>query len=1034
MTVKCPKCDTDNTSDSQFCKKCATQLPSLKETFASPTETVQTPIKELTTGSTFAGRYQIIEELGKGGMGKVYKVFDTDIKEKVALKLLKPEIASDRETIERFSNELKYARKISHRNVCRMYDLGKSEGTYFITMEYVHGEDLKSLIEMSGSLSLGMLLSVGKQVCDGLAEAHSLGVVHRDLKPQNIMIDKHGNAKIMDFGIARSIREKGITGPSVLIGTPEYMSPEQAEAKEVDHRSDIYSLGIILYEMATSRVPFEGDTALSIAMKHKGEVPKSPKEFNPNISDDLSAVILKCLEKDRAKRYQSTADVHSELEKIEKGIPTTKRVAPERKTLTSREITVKFTLRKLFVPALGILALAVAAIVVWRVLPRKGATLPSVGKPVLAVMYFKNNTGNKAYDIWREGLSTAIITGLSQSKYISVLSANDIYGILKRVNLLDAANYDPEDLKKAVAAGKANHTVSGSLSKAGDAFRIDYSLQDLSRDKTLGSGSVMGTGENSILTSLVDELVRKIKVDLNMSAQEIASDPGKTMKDITTSSAEAFKFYIEGMRFHKDGRFREAIALYEKAVALDPEFASAYRVIAICYANMGYSARRREYLEKALKYLDRLSDYEKYMIQAQYAEGLGKKAESIEAFKKGLDLYPGEDVFSINLGNEYNSLEEFVKAAEILEVPRKNRSTNFIVYENLANSYAGLNNYARALAVINEYMSSFGDTAAAHMDLVYAYIEWGKLDLALAEADKAFSLDPNNKLSILAKGDILYYKNDLAAAEKEYRPLLEAAEPEIKSSAIFSLASLHLTRGQFHKAIEQIEQTIPLAEKTGEKLWATQAHSYLSYVFYVLKDCQKAMEHTKEVLKYGAENKSISWTRNGLSYQSGILAVMRSFPEALKTAEELKKLYQGELNKKLIRDYYSVMSKIELERNDYAKAIKYGEDCLALYSYGDLTRDAFVYDILGQAYYRSGDLEKARSTYEKILTLTTGRISYGDIYAQSFYWLGKIYERLGNKSVAIENYQKFLDLWKDADPGLPEVEAARKRLAGLRGI
>jgi len=170
---------------------------------------MQAPIKELSTGSTFAGRYQVIEELGKGGMGKVYKVVDTKIKEKIALKLIKPEIASDTETIERFSNELKLARKIRHKNVCGMFDLGETEGAHFITMEYVSGEDLKTMIHMSGMLGLGTMLSVGKQVCDGLAEAHSLGVVHRDLKPTNIMIDKGGNVKIMDFGIARSMRERG---------------------------------------------------------------------------------------------------------------------------------------------------------------------------------------------------------------------------------------------------------------------------------------------------------------------------------------------------------------------------------------------------------------------------------------------------------------------------------------------------------------------------------------------------------------------------------------------------------------------------------------------------------------------------------------------------------------------------------------------------------------------------------------------------------------------------------------------------------
>ena len=225
------------------------------------------------------------------------------------------------------------------------------------------------MIRMSTGLTMGTLLSVGKQICDGLAEAHSLGVVHRDLKPQNIMIDKGGNAKIMDFGIARSLREKGITGTSVMIGTPEYMSPEQAEAKEVDHRSDIYSLGIILYEMAIGRVPFEGETALSIAMKHKGETPKNPKQFNPHVPDDLSGVILKCLEKDKAKRYQSAADVRAELDRIEKGIPTTERVVPERKTLTSREITVKLTPKKLLLPAAAVVVIIAAALLLPKLLP-----------------------------------------------------------------------------------------------------------------------------------------------------------------------------------------------------------------------------------------------------------------------------------------------------------------------------------------------------------------------------------------------------------------------------------------------------------------------------------------------------------------------------------------------------------------------------------------------------------------------------------------------------------------------------------------
>jgi tetratricopeptide (TPR) repeat protein len=1029
--MKCPSCRYENPVDTLYCGKCGTKFDTTPQLLV--TRTLATTTGELSRGVVFAGRYEIIEELGTGGMGRVYRAHDTKLNEEVALKLIKPEIAADKRTVERFHNEIKIARKISHKNVCRTHDLHQEGKTLFLTMEYVRGEDLKSLIHRTKTLSVGTALSIARQVAEGLGEAHKLGITHRDLKPGNIMIDKDGQAKIMDFGIARSLHGGGITAEGGIIGTPEYMSPEQVEGKPADPRSDIYSLGVILFEMIVGRAPFEGETPFSIAAKQKSEPPPVPKKLMPQIPEGLNRLILRCLEKDKAKRYQTAEELIVDLAAVEESLPTAERVAPRRKTITHREVTVKFQPRKLVIPVFIIIALAAVAVIVWRILPQKRTVLPAGGKPVLAVMFFKNNTGDKAFDVWREGLSTALISGLSQSKYIRVLPANDIYGILKKLNLLEAANYATEDLNKTAAAGKANHVVSGSLSKAGDAFRIDYSLQDLSQEKTLGSGSVTGTGEDSILTSLLDELTRKIKSDLNFSSQEIAADIDKGIGKITTSSAEAFKYYIEGRQFYGNGQYRESIAVMEKALALDPEFAMAYRSMARSYGALGFTSRSREYTEKAFKYADRLSDYEKYMIQEQYATSLGKTAEAFEAIKKGHDLYPDDEGFSINLANHYIiGFEEFAKGAETLEVPRINRSSNYLVYTNLEESYAGLNDYDRAVEVVKEYINNFGDIALARWDLADCYTQSGKLDRALAEADKAFSLDPKNKNSILKKGDILYYKNELAAAEKEYRPLLEAVEPRFKGQTILRFAYLQLTRGQFQEATEQLEQGIPLMEKTGEKALAVQARYYLSYYYDILRDFQKALAYNNEVLKYATENKSLAWNRNGLFMRTFILAEMRSFFEALKTAEELKKLYESDLNKKLIRYYYAVMSKIELERTDYAKAIGYGEDSLALFSYGELTRPVYVYEFLGQAHYRKGDMEKARDVYEKIPNLTTGRLAYGDIYARSFYWLGKIYERLGNKSKALENYRKFLDLWKNADPGLPEVEDAKKRLAALK--
>jgi serine/threonine protein kinase/Tfp pilus assembly protein PilF len=1038
--MKCPKCNSESTADTKFCSNCGAPLQPADEISPDLTKTIQAPIKELTTGTTFAERYQIIEELGKGGMGKVYKVLDQDIKEKVALKLLSPEIASDEKTIERFSNELKLARKISHRNVCRMYDLGKQEGTQYITMEYVPGEDLKRLVRKIGHLSTGKTVFIAKQVCEGLEEAHRLGVVHRDLKPQNIMVDEEGNARIMDFGIARSLKAKGLTGSGMMIGTPEYMSPEQAEVKEVDQRSDIYSLGVILYEMVTGQVPFEGETPLSVAMKHKSQIPRDPKELNAQISEDLSQVILKCMEKDRDKRYQNVEDILSELINIEEGIPTTERVLPKRKPLTTKEITVTFKLQRLFIPVLVVVALAIIGIIIWRLIPRKEA-IPSAlsGKPSVAILYFKNNTGDESLDHWRTMIADLFIADLTQSKYIDVLSGERLFQILSDLDQLEAKSYPSDILKQVAAQGRVNHILVGNYAKAGDTIRINVTLQEARTDKTLASEGVEGKGEESIF-SMVDELTKKIKANFKLSPEEIADDIDREVGNITTGSPEAYKYYVEGRKYHLKGEERQGIALMEKAVAIDPDFAMAYRSMAMSYNNLGLMSERNIYIQKALESSDRISDRERYRIQGDFYVSSEKTFDkAIQSYNKLLELYPEDSIGNHNLGLLYYLLEEWDKAIERYEVCRSIKAMFQPSYGQLADSYRATGLNEKATEVLEFYVKNVSDDAAGHHELAHDYLHQGKYDLALAEIDKAFTLDPAHFFNFYFRGLSFYYKQDLAKAEEEYLNLLEQTEPRSQYFACNGLAFLYLLQGRFEKAKDILKPGIELAKRFGIKWVESEWHSSLAYLHLRSGNLEGALEESNEAMKCALEAEDFSLQRHTLFLRGYSYLEMESVDKAQKVTDELQEFTEQGMHRKEVRYHRTLMGMLELKRENFSKAVEYFKEALSLLPFQHSLNSprspdhhALIIEPMALAYYKAGDFEKAQLEYERIISLISGRLHYGDIYAKSFYMLGKIYQERGMKEKAMEHYEKFLALWKDADPGIQEVSEAKKQLASLQ--